>query len=141
MKRIALFLALLFPVLANASEGWTQLAATDTSVWEFQNGSLKLMPDQTQELFWTVMFRVHDPKEKDPSYIFWRLAVSVQNCEQHEGEILFISMNRKTEAKKPFVFRGNTVGSTIAEAICSAGDSVKKKYDEQQEAEKTKVST
>ena len=133
MKRLLVALALI-PSLTFAEEPskWSVFSKMPNgTVWEVKNNSLDVITNDSKQMFWIVQFRTH--QDGKTVYDFVKIAVGLSACKAQSGQLVLVGMDNVEKAKIDFVFDGGTLASNMAEAVCSAGDKVLKKYAEEAE--------
>lgn len=125
MRRFTYLLAvgLALPFLAaspaNANDGWTLVAESNTVQYSAQNGSF--ISSQTRggtEIF-VVIGKSHDSTTNQISIEKWY--VSVSDCAQGHGNLVTLDIDGNFKFENSYANGGGSVASGIAETICALG--------------------
>lgn len=115
-----LFVASTFALLATqaAAAEWVGIAESDRNSYSVLGGSLNVTTNRSGEEVVVVTGKDYDKGTNSVTLEKWY--ISTQHCSQGQGKAVVVNMDGQFKYQYDFIFGAGSVGSTKAEAICSA---------------------
>jgi len=131
MKKIlgaVLLVAACSSVVAADDDEWIEYATTPTDKFYLKKGTGEVINNKSGEEVFMAIHKNLDMKKKEIS--FRKVYVRQKDCESGAGKVVFLYVGGNFDDEVDFVLGGGSVGSTLAEYLCSTYESVKREEQE-----------
>lgn len=118
--RIAIFSSLIFSYsnLQAAEEDWINIVSSPQSVFSIKVGSLRIANNDSGQKVVAAVGRVTNKTSSKIEPAQWY--VTLDHCKMQRGNLVITDVVGNFLSETQFVFKLGTVGSEIAEFLCSA---------------------